>query len=71
MEELALLEAELLLIQNNISRVQKFVLDNKTENVHYSPSSSLVFGELKHRLVSLKQRCVIINKMSTSNLFKK
>ena len=71
MEELALLEAELLLIQNNIARVQKFIVENKTGTGHYNPSSSLVFGELKHRLISLKQRCVIINKMSTSNLFKK
>lgn len=70
MEELALLEAELLLIQNNITRVQKFILENKTEKIGYSPNSSHVFGELKHRLVSLKQRCVIINKMSTNNLFK-
>lgn len=68
MEELGLLEAELLLIQNNISRVQKFVLDKKAEKDY--AFSSHVFGELKHRLVSLKQRCVIINKMSTNNLFK-
>lgn len=64
MKQLDLLEAELKLLQDNIDRVREF--EKETVGTAYS---SLVFGELKHRCVSLKVRCTIINKLSTIDLF--
>ncbi len=33
-------------------------------------SNSHVVGELKHRLVALKQRITLVNQMTTSDLFR-
>ena len=67
MKELELLESELLLLTDCIARVKKFQEDNK--NIKYKPDNSLVFGELKHRLIAIKQRATILNKISTRDLF--
>lgn len=69
MKQLELLEQELKMIQENIQRVKKYQKQNiKSE---YKPYNSHVFGELKHRLIALKQRIVLINKESTYSLFDK
>jgi len=64
MHELKLLEMELELLQDNIQRVKKYV----SENEEWSPSHSNVVGELKHRMVSLKQRLTITSKITTMYL---
>ena len=35
----------------------------------YTPSNSLIVGELKHRSVSLKQRLTLIANMNTNDIF--
>jgi len=65
MKQLELLEQELKMVQENIERVKKY----QKENNQYKPYHCHVFGELKHRLVALKQRITLINKESTYNLF--
>ncbi len=65
MKQLELLEQELKMVQENITRLKKY----QNENKEYKPYHCHVFGELKHRLVALKQRIVLINKESTYNLF--
>ena len=67
MKQLELLEQELKMIQENITRLKKYQKENK----EYKPYHCHVFGELKHRLVALKQRIVLINQESTHNLFNK
>ncbi len=68
LRQIDLLESEIKLIQDNIARVKEFVREENTAN--YKPYMSHVFGELKHRLVSLKSRIKEINKLSTTNLFR-
>lgn len=68
MNQLDLLQQELNMIQENIDRVKEYK-KQESEN-KWTPNHCLVFGELKHRLVALKQRIVIINKSSTCDLFK-
>lgn len=65
MKQLDLLEQELKMVQENIARVKKYQKEYKDDK----PYNCHVFGELKHRLVALKQRIVLINKESTYNLF--
>jgi hypothetical protein len=68
MEQIELLEAELILMQDNIRRLKDYVLDEK--NRGWKPCQSNVVGELKHRSVALKQRLTEIQKINTSNLFR-
>ena len=67
MNELNLLEHELVLMQNNIARLKKYISEESKTGYNYQ---SLVVGELKHRCVALKQRLTIINKISTKEYFK-
>ena len=67
MNELELLESELLLLADCIARVKQFKSEHDKDK--WPPHMSLVFGELKHRLVALKQRATIVNKLSTRDLF--
>ena len=65
MEEILLLELEIMLLQDNIRRVKEYKEELKS-NYQFS---SHVFGEFKHRLTALKQRCTLINKLSTKDLW--
>ena len=62
--QLKMLEQELEQIQENINRLKIHI--NET---NYTTYSSNVFGELKHRLIALKQRITLVNKLTTWNLF--
>jgi hypothetical protein len=68
LRQIELLESEMKLIQDNINRVKDFVKDE--QNIKWQPYTSHVFGELKHRLVAFKTRATVINKLSTTNLFR-
>jgi hypothetical protein len=63
MEQIELLEAELILMQDNIKRLKDFYLKKKEEI--FTQHQSLVVGELKHRAVALKQRLTEIQKINT------
>ena len=67
MKQLELLEQELIMLQENIIRVKKFQKECKKNNGY--PYQSRVVGELKHRIISLKQRLTIVSKISTRDLF--
>jgi hypothetical protein len=67
-KEINKLEAELHLILDSIDRTKAFI--DEANNGKYSPYSSAVFGELKHRCVALKQRLTIINNLSTRDILK-
>ena len=69
MEQIELLKAELIQIQENIERLEVYVQE-KNEAGWWAMNCN-VHGELKHRLVALKNRISIINKIGTSNLFNK
>ena len=66
MTQLELLEQELIMLQENIIRVKKFQKECKKNNVYQYQSR--VIGELKHRIISLKQRLTIVSKISTRDL---
>ena len=68
LRQLEYLESEMKLIQDNIDRVREFV--KKEDDDKYKPHTSHVFGELKHRLIAFKTRAAVINKLSTTNLFR-
>ena len=68
-QQLELLEQELKMMLENISRIRQFVKDN--ENEKWTPYSSRVMGELKHRCIVLKQRLTIVCGISTNQLFQK
>ena len=63
MKQLEMLEQELKLLLENVTRVKKYTADNKGDPYI---TSSMVVGELKHRCVAIKQRLTTINKMSTT-----
>ena len=69
MEQIQLLETEIELLKENIKRLKKY----RNENIgnKYKPYNSLVVGEFKHRLTALKQRCVILQKVSTHDFLEK
>lgn len=67
MKQLAFLEQELIILQENINRLKEFKKEH--EKNKWTPYSSRVVGELKHRIVSLKQRLTLVSKMNTSDLF--
>jgi len=66
MEQLELLEVELKMIQDNIKRIREFQIEQ--ENNKYKQYSSHVVGELKHRIVALKQRLTIVSRITTRDL---
>ncbi len=68
MEQLDFLEQELKMIQENIERIKKF--KNDEENKKWKPYHSNVVGELKHRIIALKQRLTLVSSIVTSDLFK-
>ena len=67
MEQLELLEVELKMIQDNIKRIREF--QKLYENEKWKPHQSNVVGELKHRVVVLKQRLTLVSKITTRDLF--
>jgi len=67
MKQLELLEQELKMIQENIQRVKKYQKEQKLEK--WKPYNSLVVGELKHRLIALKQRITLVSQITTTDLF--
>lgn len=64
MKEIELLEAKLILLQDNIKRVKEYIAKSD-----YKTHSSFVFGKLKHRLIIFKQRGLQITKLSTIDLY--
>ena len=66
-KQLKLLEQELDLYLDNINRLKKDIEYNKT--IKYIPSHSSIFGELKHRGISLKRRLTLFNNISTYDLY--
>lgn len=68
MEQLEFLEQELKMLQENIERIKKF--KNDEENKKWKPYHSNVVGELKHRIIALKQRLTLVSSIVTSDLFK-
>jgi hypothetical protein len=68
MEQIELLEAELILMQDNVKRLKEFYLKQKKEK--FVQHQSLVVGELKHRAVALKQRLTEIQKINTHEITK-
>ncbi len=68
MEQLELLEQELKMLQENIDRIKKYKKDE--ENNKWIPSHSRVIGELKHRMIALKQRLTLVSNITTRDLFK-
>lgn len=67
MTQLEELKQEWQIIDSNIKRVDKFVKEN--ENNDWTPDSSQVFGELKHRLKAFKRSILLVTEMSTQDLF--
>ena len=68
MKQLELLEQELEMVQENIQRVKKY--QKKGQSGKYKTYNSNVVGELKHRLIALKQRITLVNGITTSDLWK-
>ena len=68
MKELEMFEMELKLLQDNIKRLKQFKKEN--ENAKWQPGHSNVVGELKHRLIALKQRITLVCNINTNDLFK-
>jgi hypothetical protein len=67
-KELEQLEAELNQLLDNVKRVKEF--QKKQEHSIWVQDSSVIFGELKHRLTAFKCTCTRLSKLSTRNLFK-
>ena len=68
MEQIELLEAELILMQDNIKRLKDYVLEE--QNKKWKPCQSNVLGELKHRSVAIKQRLTQIQELNTLQFFR-
>jgi len=68
MKQLELLEQELKMVQENIQRVKKY--QKEEENKKWRPCHSHVVGELKHRLIALKQRINLVNDITTNDLWR-
>ena len=71
MEQLEFLEVELKMMLENIERIKKFKELYEGTKDSWKPSSSHVFGELKHRGIALKQRITLVSSLSTYCLFKR
>lgn len=66
-KQLEMVEQELNLYLDNIKRLKKDIEYNKSiKNDVYSSS---IFGELKHRGITLKNRITLFNKVSTRDLY--
>ena len=65
MTTLDLLEAELILLQDNIKRAKKFIEEEKDNK--YGNYNSSIIGELKHRCTAVKKKLSKVNSMSTIN----
>lgn len=68
MSQIELLESELELLKDNISRLKTY--KKEYSKAGHRPYSSLVLGEFKHRLIALKQRCTLIQNISTHDFLK-
>ena len=68
MKELEMFEMEFKLIQDNIKRLKQYQKDELNQN--WKPCHSNVVGELKHRLIALKQRITLVCNINTNDLFK-
>jgi len=68
MKQLELLEQELKMVQENIQRVKKY--QKEEQNRKWKPYQSHVVGELKHRLIALKQRITLVNDITTNDLWR-
>ena len=64
MEELNQLELEMQMVLLNIKRIREF-----KDSQEWIPCHSRVVGELKHRLVALKQTMTRASKVTTLGLF--
>jgi hypothetical protein len=67
MKQLELLEQELLMMQENIERIKNY--KKEYENQKWQPCHSNVVGELKHRIIALKQRLTLVSSITTNRLF--
>ena len=65
MKQIELLEQELKMVQENLQRLKKY--KKEQGKTHYRVYHCHVFGELKHRLIALKQRITLVNKLSTND----
>lgn len=65
MKDLQQLENELVYLLDNIKRLK--TLKKENEQVKWIYSQSNVMGELKHRIVSIKQTMTRVSKISTMN----
>ncbi len=66
-KEIENLERELEMIQGNIKRIYEFIDENKKNG--YCRYSSIVLGELKHRIVSVKSTMTRVSKIPTIMFF--
>jgi len=66
--QMKLLEDEIYLLLDNLERLKEY--QKKCEEQGYAPYNSLVVGEIKHRMIALKQRLTICSRISTENLLK-
>lgn len=63
MKQLELLEQELNILQENISRLKAY--RKSYEGKKWYPHNSRVVGEFRHRMISIKQRLTLVGKMTT------
>ena len=69
MEDLQQLENELIYMLDNIKRLKALKKENETAK--WLLSQSNVMGELKHRIVSVKQTMTRVSKISTTEYLDK
>ena len=69
MKDLQQLENELIYILDNIKRLKALKKENESTMWIYSQSN--VMGELKHRIVSVKQTMTRVSKISTMEYLEK
>ena len=66
-KQMELLEQELYMLLDNFKRLKEY--QQKCEKQQgYVPYQSLVVGEIKHRMMALKQRLTICYKITTGDL---
>lgn len=66
-KQMKLLEQELHMLLDNIKRLKEY--QQKCGKQHgYMPYQSLIVGEIKHRMIALKQRLTICSKITTGDL---
>ena len=67
MEQLEFLKQELKMLQDNITRIEKYQKEQKESK--WKPCQSNVIGEFKHRIIALKQRLTLVSQITTRDLF--